>query len=119
METDSLTSSSTFHNEKERTTRVLVSPPPFSAHKNILNSSLCMATPFPTSSSPEVKEKGRSTDMPKAARSPMRGKGSSNMKHRTRFPVDSMRESEKALHKLLEDFEEGKLNAFGKQECKN
>ena len=38
----------------------------------------------------------------------------SSLRHRTRSQHDVMKESEQSLHKLLEDFEEGRLNAFGK-----
>ena len=35
------------------------------------------------------------------------------MKHKTRSPADTVRKSEQSLHQLLEDFESGRLNAFG------
>ncbi|XP_019857866.1 PREDICTED: coiled-coil domain-containing protein 28B-like isoform X1 [Amphimedon queenslandica] len=57
---------------------------------------------------PPVSESSR-TDPPK---SPSKTKGPS-MKHKSRSQTESLRESEKALQQLLEDFEEGKLNAFG------
>lgn len=42
------------------------------------------------------------------------GKNKSSLpKHKTKIPGESMKESERALQKLLEDFENGKLNAFG------
>ena len=37
----------------------------------------------------------------------------SSLRHRTRSQHDVMKESEQSLYKLLEDFEEGRLNAFG------
>ena len=49
---------------------------------------------------------------PKLMRSPK--SRSSSLKHKTRSPADAVRKSEQALHQLLEDFEEGRLNAFGK-----
>ena len=42
------------------------------------------------------------------------GKTKSSLpRHKTRSPGESMKESERELQKLLEDFENGKLNAFG------
>lgn len=57
---------------------------------------------------PPVSESSR-TDPPK---SPSKTRGPS-MKHKSRSQTESLKESEKALQQLLEDFEEGKLNAFG------
>ena len=57
---------------------------------------------------PPVSESSR-TDPPK---SPSKTRGPS-MKHKSRSQTESLRESEKSLQQLLEDFEEGKLNAFG------
>ena len=48
---------------------------------------------------------------PKTTRSP-RAK-SFSLKHKTRSPADAVKESEQSLNQLLEDFEEGRLNAFG------
>ena len=48
----------------------------------------------------------------RGSRSPGRPKGPV-LKHKTRSPGDSVKESERSLQKLLEDFEDGKLNAFG------
>lgn len=45
-------------------------------------------------------------------KSPAKTKGSL-LRHKTRSPGESMKESERSLYKLLEDFEDGKLNAFG------
>ena len=38
---------------------------------------------------------------------------SSSLKHKTRFPASAVKESEQSLNQLLEDFEGGRLNAFG------
>lgn len=35
-------------------------------------------------------------------------------KHKTRSSSDAVKQSEQSLRHLLEDFEEGRLNAFGK-----
>ena len=48
---------------------------------------------------------------PKTSRSPKAK--SSSLKHKTRSPADAVKESEQSLNQLLEDFEEGRLNAFG------
>lgn len=37
----------------------------------------------------------------------------SSLRHKARSQHDVMKESEQSLHTLLEDFEEGRLNAFG------
>ena len=73
-----------------------------------------MAAPFEPS--PLLQPRERTKEPPllphqRPARSPVKLRGS--LKHRTRSPTDSVKESEMSLHKLLEDFEEGKLNAFG------
>jgi len=47
----------------------------------------------------------------KSARSPKAK--SSSLRHKTRSPAEAVRESEQSLNQLLEDFEEGRLNAFG------
>lgn len=47
----------------------------------------------------------------KAARSP-KTRGSS-LKHKTRFPTETVRQSEESLRQLLDDFEQGRLTAFG------
>ena len=52
------------------------------------------------------------------AKSPAKVKGQA-LKHKTRSPGDSVKESERSLQKLLEDFEHGKLNAFGKLKSLN
>lgn len=39
----------------------------------------------------------------------------SSLRHKARSQHDAMKESEQSLHKLLEDFEEGRLNAFGRR----
>ena len=49
----------------------------------------------------------------RSGRSP-KSRGSS-LRHKARSQHDVMKESEQSLHKLLEDFEEGRLNAFGEQ----
>lgn len=38
---------------------------------------------------------------------------SSSLKHKTRFPTESVKQSEESLRQLLDDFENGRLNAFG------
>ena len=48
---------------------------------------------------------------PKTTRSPKAK--SFSLKHKTRSPADAVKESEQSLNQLLEDFEEGRLNAFG------
>ncbi len=48
---------------------------------------------------------------PKSSRSP-KSKGST-VKHKTRSPSDAVKQSEQSLSRLLEDFEKGRLNAFG------
>ena len=48
----------------------------------------------------------------KSSKSP-KSRGSS-LKHKTRFPASAVKESEQSLNQLLEDFEGGRLNAFGK-----
>ena len=48
----------------------------------------------------------------KAVKGPKRG---SFTKHKTRSSSDAVKQSEQSLRHLLEDFEEGKLNAFGKK----
>ena len=60
--------------------------------------------------SPDPDERFRPAD-PKNTRSPKAK--SSSLRHKTRSPADAVRESELALRQLLEDFEEGRLNAFG------
>lgn len=37
----------------------------------------------------------------------------SSVRHKTRTPTDAFRQSEQSLRELLEDFESGRLNAFG------
>ncbi len=36
-----------------------------------------------------------------------------SVKHKTRTPADAFKQSEQSLRELLEDFESGRLNAFG------
>lgn len=50
--------------------------------------------------------------MAEGSRSPSKTKGPL-LRHKTRSPGDTVKESERSLQKLLEDFEDGKLNAFG------
>ena len=57
-------------------------------------------------------------DPSKGSRTPTKSRASL-LKHKTRSPGESVRESEKSLQKLLEDFEDGKLNAFGKSTSAN
>ena len=47
----------------------------------------------------------------RTARSP-KTRGPS-LKHKTRFPTEALRQSEGSLRQLLDDFEHGRLNAFG------
>ncbi len=44
---------------------------------------------------------------------------SSSLRHKTRTPSDAFRQSEQSLRELLDDFESGRLDAFGeyKQSC--
>lgn len=58
-----------------------------------------------------VEERLKAPDQ-KTARSP-KTRGSSSFKHKTRFPTETLRQSEGSLRQLLDDFEHGKLNAFG------
>ena len=39
---------------------------------------------------------------------------SSSLKHKNRFPSETVKQSEESLRQLLVDFENGRLNAFGK-----
>ena len=57
-----------------------------------------------------MEDRLRPTDS-KSTRSP-KGK-SSSVKHKTRSPAEAVRQSEQSLRQLLEDFEGGRLNAFG------
>ncbi len=50
--------------------------------------------------------------MADGSKSPGKSKGQP-LRHKTRSLGDTVKESERSLQKLLEDFEEGKLNAFG------
>ena len=47
----------------------------------------------------------------RAVKGPKRG---SFAKHKTRSSSDAVKQSEQSLRHLLEDFEEGRLNAFGR-----
>ena len=47
----------------------------------------------------------------KSTRSP---KTKPSLKHKSRSPFQAVKETEQSLNQLLEDFEEGRLNAFGK-----
>ncbi|KAL5457491.1 hypothetical protein EMCRGX_G034757, partial [Ephydatia muelleri] len=51
-----------------------------------------------------------STTESKSTRSP---KTKSSLKHKSRSQFQAVKESEQSLNQLLEDFEEGRLNAFG------
>ena len=53
----------------------------------------------------------RPTPDSKATRSPKAK--SSSLRHKTRFPTEAVRQSEESLRQLLDDFEHGRLNAFG------
>lgn len=48
---------------------------------------------------------------PKSTRN-FKSRGSS-LKHKARFPTESVKQSEESLRHLLDDFEHGRLNAFG------
>lgn len=61
-----------------------------------------------------MEERFRPAD-PRTTKSP-KAKGSS-VKHKTRSPADAVRQSEQSLRQLLEDFEGGRLNAFGMCVC--
>lgn len=58
----------------------------------------------------EQEERLKAPDL-KSTRSP-KSKVSS-LKHKTRFPTESVKQSEESLRQLLDDFEHGRLNAFG------
>ena len=58
-----------------------------------------------------MEDRHRSMDL-KSTRSPKTK--SSSLKHKSRTPADAFRQSEQSLRELLEDFESGRLNAFGK-----
>lgn len=53
----------------------------------------------------------KTLDPRSSARIP-RARGSS-LKHKTRFPTESVKQSEESLRQLLDDFEQGRLTAFG------
>ena len=61
-----------------------------------------------------VEDKAAKLKIPdsKNTRSP-RARGSS-LKHKTRFPTETVKQSEESLRQLLDDFEHGRLSAFGK-----
>ena len=63
-----------------------------------------------TGSAPNLERRSLESNS-RPGRSP-KTRGSS-LRHRARSQHDVMKESEQSLHKLLEDFEEGRLNAFG------
>ena len=71
-----------------------------------------MATPADIKIQAEVQTPPVSESSRGGPKSPTKAKGPS-MKHKTRSQTESVRESEKSLQQLLEDFEGGKLNAFG------
>lgn len=56
-------------------------------------------------------EELRPSPEPRTAKSPKTR--SSSLKHKTRFPTETVKQSEESLRQLLVDFEHGKLNAFG------
>ena len=60
--------------------------------------------------SQSLSQRSRAADF-RSGRNP-KSRGPS-LRHKTRSQHDVMKESEQSLHKLLEDFEEGRLNAFG------
>ena len=59
-----------------------------------------------------TEERYRPVDS-RAAKSPKAK--SSLAKHKTRSSSDAVKQSEQSLRHLLEDFEEGRLNAFGRR----
>lgn len=59
-----------------------------------------------------AEERYRPADV-RAVKGP-RSRGSFT-KHKTRSSSDTVKQSEQSLKHLLEDFEEGRLNAFGKR----
>ena len=71
-----------------------------------------MATPADIKIQAEVQTPPVSESSRGGPKSPTKTKGPS-IKHKTRSQTESVRESEKSLQQLLEDFEGGKLNAFG------
>ena len=70
------------------------------------------ATPFEPSPLLQPKEKNKEPTQ-RQPRSPVKSRG--YPRHRTRSPTESVKESEMSLHKILKDFEDGKLNAFGER----
>ena len=38
----------------------------------------------------------------------------SSLKHKARFPTEAVKQSEESLRQLLDDFDHGRLSAFGK-----
>lgn len=59
----------------------------------------------------EEKDKIRTLDPRSAVRIPKAR--ASSLKHKTRFPTESVKQSEESLRQLLDDFEQGRLTAFG------
>lgn len=70
-----------------------------------------MATSDPLEIHVNTTEEERLKPPDLKARSP-KSKGSS-LKHKTRFPTESVKQSEESLRQLLDDFDHGRLNAFG------
>ena len=62
-----------------------------------------------------TEERYRPADA-RAAKGP-RSRGSFT-RHKTRSSSDTVKQSEQSLKRLLEDFEEGRLNAFGRRICR-
>ena len=59
----------------------------------------------------EEKDEVKTLDSRSGTRVP-RTRGSL-LKHKTRFPTESVKQSEESLRQLLDDFEQGRLTAFG------
>lgn len=71
-----------------------------------------MATPAPLKLHVNTEEEERlKPPDSKTTRSPK--SRVSSLKHKTRFPTESVKQSEESLRQLLDDFEHGRLNAFG------
>ena len=60
---------------------------------------------------PASLEEVRAHDSRTNARSPKTR--NSSLKHKNRFPTETLKQSEESLRQLLVDFENGRLNAFG------
>lgn len=70
-----------------------------------------MATPSVNNLEEVVVEERLKGPDQRAVRSPKAK--SSSLRHKTRFPTESVRQSEESLRQLIDDFEHGRLTAFG------